>query len=87
LFGDAAAVHGGVGFVVSGCESGPGRQLAGPGESVHVTDLGDEHRSQHRADAGDLLDGDVAGVFCQPAAGQFGEQVDLEIQRLDEPAQ
>src|SRR5512142_2108600 len=42
LFGDAAAVHGGVGLVVARGQSGPAGQLARGGESVHVADLGDQ---------------------------------------------
>ena len=76
LFGDPAAVHGGVGFVVSGCESGPRRQLTGPGESVHVTDLGDKHRSQHRADAEDPPT--FTGTTCQLRGS--GQDVDQPVQ-------
>ena len=34
-----------------------------------------------------LLDRHVAGVADQPASGQAGEQVDLEVQVVDQPAQ
>ncbi len=46
LFADPAAVHGGVGFVVLRRQTCPGPQLVRTTESVHVTDLGDEHRPQ-----------------------------------------
>ena len=53
LLGDPAAVHGGVGLVVLGGQPGPRGQLRRSGEPGHVTDLGDEHRSQDRSDARD----------------------------------
>ena len=68
-------------------QPGPRRQLCGSGEPVHVTDLGDEHRGQNRADPGDGLYGPVTGVGDQPAADQPGEQVDLDIEVVDQPAQ
>ncbi len=59
----------------------------GAGEAGHVTDLGDEHRGQHRPDAGDGLDRLEAGVAGQLAAGALGQNVDLERERVDQPAQ
>src|SRR5215213_4422635 len=52
LFGDMPAMYDGVGLAVAWGQSGPAAQLGGPGESVHVTDLGDEYRRQRRSDAG-----------------------------------
>ena len=52
LFGDVPAVHDGVGLAVARGQPGPRAQVRGVGEAVHVTDLGDEHRRQRRADAG-----------------------------------
>ena len=54
---------------------------------MYITDLGDEHRRQHRPDAGDLLDRGVAGVMGQPTLRQTGEQVNFGVERFDEPAQ
>ena len=63
----------------------PRGELLGPVEAGDVADLGDEHRGQHPPDAGDLLDRAVAGVGAQPAVDQLGEQLDLELQRADDP--
>jgi hypothetical protein len=68
LLGDPAAVHVGVGLVVARGQPGPAGQLLRAGEAVHVTDLGGEHGSQRRADAGDGQDRGVSGVGGQPAA-------------------
>ena len=74
-----------VGLVVFGCQPGPAGQLLGPREPVHITDLGDEHRPQDRADPGDGLHRYESGIAGQPAPDLPGERVDLEIQRGDDP--
>jgi hypothetical protein len=76
-----------VGLVVFRGQSGPAGQPRGPVEAGDVADLGDEHRGQHRPDPGDLLDSAVAGVAAQPAGDQLGEQVDLEVDRGQQPQQ
>jgi len=86
LFGDPPAVHRGIGLMVLGSQPDPAGQLRCPAEAMHITDLGDEDRSQDRPHPGDRLDGGVARVSAQPATGQVGEQLDLELQRLDHSA-
>jgi hypothetical protein len=48
LFGDPPAVHRGIGLVVFRGQPGPAGQLRCPAEAMHITDLGDEHRTQDR---------------------------------------
>jgi hypothetical protein len=84
---DRPAVHRGVGLVVFRGQPGPGRQLRRPGEPADVADLGDEYRGQHRPDPGDLQERPVARMFAEPAGDEGGEQLDLEVQRLDQPPQ
>ena len=71
-------------FGVSPAQRG---QLRGSVEAGDVADLGDEHRGQDRPDPGDGLDRQVAGIGAQPAGDQLGEQLDLEVQRGDQPQQ
>ena len=52
-----------------GGQPGPAGQLRRPGRTGDVTDLGDEHRGQDRADPGDLLDRGVAGVVRPAGPG------------------
>ena len=66
---------------------GPAGQLGGGVESGDVADLGHEYRAEDRPDPGDLLDRHITGVAGQPAPDDAGEQVDLKVQVLDEPAQ
>src|SRR6266540_4129982 len=86
LLGDAATVDGGVGLTVAGSHAGPGAQLLGPTEPAHVADRGQEHRAQHRPDPGDGLHRLEPGVAGELAAGALGQNVDLEGERVDEPA-
>ena len=44
---------------------------------MDVTDLGDEDRRQDRSDAGQLLDGVIAGVVAEQVGDRVGEFVDL----------
>ena len=62
LFGDVPAAHHGVGLVVARGQPGPRTQPGGIGETMHVSDLGDEHRAQDGAHTGQLLDRLLAGV-------------------------
>ena len=55
LLGDVSAADDRVGLAVLGGQSGPRTQATGIGEAVHVTDLRDEHRTEDRPDAGQLL--------------------------------
>ena len=84
LFGDMPAVHDGVGLAVAWGQPGPGAQLGGPGEAVHVTDLGDEHRRQHRSDTGYLLDGLIAAISVELFGDQRGEPRLVAIEDVDE---
>jgi hypothetical protein len=61
--------------------------LRGAGEPRHLADLGDEHRRQHRTDPGQLLHRHEAGIGDQAAPAEPGEQVDLIVDVVDEPAQ
>jgi hypothetical protein len=70
-----------------GGHAGPGAQLLGAGEAGHVADLGDEDRREHRPDAADGLDRLETGMGVQLDAGVFGENVDLDGERVDEPPQ
>ena len=54
---------------------------------MHVNDLVDEHRRQHRPDARDRLHRPVPRVRDQAALGQPGEGVNLDVQGVDEPLQ
>jgi hypothetical protein len=63
----------------------PAAQRAGGREPGDVTDLGDEHRGEHRADPRNRLDGGVAGVGAQTSGDEVGEQSDLELEVLDQP--
>jgi len=83
--GDPATVHGGVGLAVARGQPGPAGQLRGAGEPGDVTDLGDEHRREHRADPGNGLDRGVAGIGAQSPGDEVGEQPDLELEVLDQP--
>ena len=87
LLGDPAAVHRGVGFVVGGRESGPTRQLGGTSEAAHVADLGDEHRRQHRPDAGCLLECLIAAMVAEPFGDQPGEPRFVAIEDVNEVQQ
>jgi hypothetical protein len=87
LLGDPTTVDLGVGLPMAGGHPGPGAQLLRPGEPGHVADLGDEHRGQHGADAVDGLDRPEAGMGLQLRAGAFGQHVDLESERIDQPPQ
>lgn len=58
-----------------------------PGESVHVADLGDKHRRQHRPDAGYLLDGLIAAVAAEPFGDQLGEPHLVVIEGVDQVQQ
>src|SRR6478736_1062484 len=84
LFGDVSAVHDGVGLAVARGQPGPGAQLGGPGEAVHVTDLGDEHRRQHRSDTGYLLDGLIVAISVELCGDQRGEPGFMVIEDIDE---
>ena len=66
LLGDPPPAHVRVGLVVLGSQPGPARQLGSAAEPGHLADLGEEHRTQDRPDAGDLLDRDIARVGAQP---------------------
>src|SRR5437868_7141718 len=69
LLGDPPPVDLGVGLTVLGGHAGPGAQLLRAGEPVHIADLGDKDRRQHRADTADGLYCLEAGVGLQLAAG------------------
>ena len=53
----------------------------------HVTDLGDEHRGQHRADTAQRLDRLVAGMTLQAAMDAGVALRDLAVVELDQVAQ
>src|ERR1035438_4119453 len=67
LLSDMPAGDLGVRLTVTGRQPGPRAQLARVLEPGDVADLGDDHRGQHRADAGQLLDHLVAAVTGQQA--------------------
>jgi len=50
---------------------------------LHVTDLGDEHRRQHRPDAGHLLDRLIAAVGVQPFGDHRGEAGFVAVEDVD----
>ena len=52
-----------------------------------VADLGHEHRPQGGPDARDLLDRGVPRLVGHAAADHASEQVDLEVQVINQPAQ
>jgi hypothetical protein len=87
LLGDPAAVDMGIGLVMLGRQPRPARQLRRRGKPGDVADLGDEHRGQGGPDARDVLDRGVPRLLGHPAADHPGEQVDLELQVIDQPAQ
>jgi hypothetical protein len=76
-----------VGLAQPGCQPGPRAQPARVVEATHVTDLGDEHRAQHRADAAQRLHGLVAGMALQPAVDAGVALADLAVIELDQIAQ
>jgi len=78
------AMHDGVGLAVSRSQPGPGAQLGGASEAVHVTDLGDEHRRQHRSDTRYLLDGLIAAISVELFGDQPGEPRLVAIEGIDE---
>ena len=80
-------MHSGIGLAVPWRQPSPGTQLLGPAEAGHVTDLGDEDRGEDRADPVDGLHRPVARIAGQLRRGPPAHHVDLEIQRLDQPAQ
>jgi len=54
------------------------------GETADVTDLGDEHRRQHRSDTGHLLDCLIAAVGVEPFGDQRGETCFVVIEDIDQ---
>ena len=58
--------------------------MGGRSETMHVADLGDEDRGEDRSDAGELLDGVVAGVVAEPFGDRVGQLVDLAVEGVDE---
>jgi len=56
------------------------------GEPGDVTDLGHEHRRQGGTNAGDVLDRGVPRRGRHSTADRTGEQVDLEVQVIHQPA-
>jgi hypothetical protein len=76
--------HGGVGFVMAGCQPRPAAQLRRPSKAGHVSDLGDEDRRQDRSDTGDGLDGVVAAVTAQAGGDQVSKAGDLVVVDLDQ---
>ena len=87
LLGDPAPMHVGVRLVVFGGQPRPRRQLGWAGEPVHVADLGHEYGPEGGSDPRDGLDRAVAVVGGQPTPDEPGEQVDLHIEVVDQPAQ
>ena len=77
LLGDRAAVHRRVRLAVAGREPAPARELVGGAEAGDVADLGHEDRREHRPDAGDRLDRQVAEV-----AGEEAVQLGLGVADL-----
>src|SRR5262245_2113952 len=73
LFGDMSTVHDGVGLAVAWGQPGPGAQVGRVSEADGVTDLGDQHRRQHRSDARNVLDRLIATVSVEPFGYQRGE--------------
>ena len=59
----------------------------GAGKRVDVADLGHEHGGEDRANAGDGLDGLVAGMVGQNVGDQGRETVDLDAERVDQAKQ
>ncbi|WBO61390.1 hypothetical protein O1G22_00035 [Streptomyces camelliae] len=84
LFGDVPATDDGVGLVVPRGQPRPRAQPVGGGEAVHVADLSHKYGRQGRADAGQLLDGPVAGVVAKPFRDATVEHGFLSIEFADQ---
>lgn len=87
LFCDPTLDHGGVRLPVPGGEPSPGAELFGTTEPGHISNLGDEHRSQDPTDTGDLLDDLIAGMTGQGLVDVTVEDVDLSVDGGDESSQ
>lgn len=89
LLADPDAVHGGVGFVVAWGQPSPRGQLCGArGSGARPRSRPRTPRpapARYRGSAGPR--GSPGRVAGQPPARDLGEQLDLEVQRLDQPAQ
>ena len=62
---DVPAADNRVGLAVLGGQSGPRTEPTGIDEAVHVPDLGDEHRTEDRAHAGQLLNRPIAAIAAK----------------------
>jgi hypothetical protein len=52
---------------------------------VHISDLRDQHRRQGGTDAGQLLEGAIAGVAAKPVRDAVVEQGFLSVEFVDQP--
>jgi hypothetical protein len=82
-----AALGVGVGLAQTRCQPRPRAQPSRVVEPTHVTDLGDEHRAQHRPDPAQRLDRLVAGMALEAAMDPGVALSDLTVIDLDEVAQ
>ena len=88
LLGDPAAVHVGVGLVMLRRQPGPAGQLRGAWSNRVTSPISATNTAPSTGPIpGISCTARVAGVAGQPASGQPGEQVDLEVQVVHQPAQ
>ena len=57
--------------------------MGGVGEAVHVTDLGDEHRTEDRAHAGQLLNRPIAAIAAKLGGDLVGEPPLVGVENVD----
>jgi len=84
LLGDRTTMQRRVGLAVSGREPGSAAQVMWRGEPPHVADLGHEDRAKDLANAGDLLDGLVAGCIDELTSDVALEDLHLALETLDQ---
>jgi hypothetical protein len=84
LFGDVAAVHNGVGFVMAWGQPGPRAQRRRAFEAGDVANLGYKHGGQSGSDAVDGLDCPPAAVAGQLLGDGGMENLDLVVVDVDQ---